>query len=61
MVAGMVHALARGLTMEEALAWGVAAGASAVMTDGSMICCGSVTRALYEKVAASIRMVEDGR
>ncbi len=55
MVAGMVHALVRGLSMEEALAWGVAAGASAAMTDGSMICCGPETAQLYEKVAASMR------
>jgi 6-phosphofructokinase 2 len=38
MVAGMVRALLAGAGLDEMLRWGVAAGAAAVMTDGSELC-----------------------
>lgn len=49
-VAGMVLALARGRDIHEAVRFGVAAGAAAVMTPGSELCRREDTERLYERV-----------
>jgi 6-phosphofructokinase 2 len=49
-VAGMVLALARGKSVIEAVAFGIAAGASAVQTPGTELCRKEDTEKLYEKV-----------
>ncbi len=49
-VAGMVLALARGLPWLEALRFGVAAGASAVMTPGTELCRREDTERLYKQM-----------
>ena len=53
MVAGMVLAFARGMDLGDALRFGVAAGAAAVMTDGSELCRREDTERLYEELKAS--------
>ncbi|MFW6292736.1 MAG: 1-phosphofructokinase family hexose kinase [Spirochaetota bacterium] len=50
MIGGIVGALARGSTMVEAVRWGVAAGAAAVMTPGTELCRGDDARRLREEV-----------
>ncbi|GAB6057979.1 1-phosphofructokinase family hexose kinase [Desulfonatronum parangueonense] len=50
MVAGMVTALFRGWDMKDAVRFGVAAGAAAVMTPGSELCRREDTERLYEKI-----------
>ncbi len=49
-VAGMVLALARGRPWPEALRFGVAAGASAVMTPGTELCRREDTERLFEQI-----------
>jgi 6-phosphofructokinase 2 len=46
-VAGLVHGLARGWDWLDAARYGVAAGAAAVMTDGSQLCTREDTERLY--------------
>jgi 6-phosphofructokinase 2 len=50
MVAGLVLALARGESLVEAVRFGVAAGAAAVMTPGSMLCRRDDTERLYQQM-----------
>ncbi|SDB33126.1 6-phosphofructokinase [Desulfonatronum thiosulfatophilum] len=50
MVAGMVTALFRGWNMPDAVRFGVAAGAAAVMTPGSELCRREDTERLYKKI-----------
>lgn len=47
MVAGIVLSLARGMELEEAVRFGVAAGAAAVMTPGTELCRRDDTERLY--------------
>lgn len=49
-VAGIVLGLARGLDVEDAVRFGVAAGAAAVMTPGSELCRREDTERLYERI-----------
>ena len=56
MIAGIVGALARGSTMVDAVRWGVAAGAAAVMTPGTELCRRDDARRLREEV----RVTEGG-
>lgn len=53
MVGGMVLALARGLAVGDAVRFGVAAGAAAVMTPGTELCRRADTERLYERLQAS--------
>jgi 6-phosphofructokinase 2 len=53
MVGGMVLALARGESLVEAVRFGVAAGAAAVMTPGSMLCRREDTERLYQHMVES--------
>jgi 6-phosphofructokinase 2 len=50
MVAGIVLSLARGLEIPNAVRYGVAAGAAAVMTDGTELCRRGDTERLYEEI-----------
>lgn len=50
MVAGIVAGLMRGLDLREAVRFGVAAGAAAVMTPGSELCRRKDTERLYQRV-----------
>lgn len=50
MVAGMVSSLALGNALEEAVRFGVAAGAAAVMTPGTELCRGEDAVRLYERM-----------
>ena len=50
MVAGMVTALARGWDVPDAVRFGVAAGAAAVMTPGSELCSREDTERLYQEI-----------
>lgn len=50
MVGGLVLALARGLDLDDAVRFGVAAGAAAVMTPGTELCRREDTEALFEKI-----------
>lgn len=50
MVGGMVVALIRGKSLEEAVTYGVAAGAAAVMTPGSKLCRREDVEKLYEQM-----------
>jgi 6-phosphofructokinase 2 len=50
MVGGMAFALARGASVGEAVRWGVAAGAAAVMTPGTELCRGDDVRRLLDEV-----------
>jgi len=49
-VAGIVLALDRGLALEQAVAFGVAAGAAAVMTPGTQLCRREDTERLYRSM-----------
>jgi 6-phosphofructokinase 2 len=49
-VAGIVLALVRGWDLAEAVRFGVAAGAAAVMTPGSQLCRRDDTERLYERI-----------
>jgi 6-phosphofructokinase 2 len=49
-VAGIVLALARGLSRQKAVRFGVAAGAAAVMTPGSELCRREDTERLYQQM-----------
>ncbi len=55
-VAGMVLAMARGASLEEAFRRGCASGSAAVMTEGSELCRRSDAESLYERICA-----EEGR
>lgn len=59
MVAGIVLALSRGGSVKEAVRFGVAAGAAAVMTDGTALCRRSDTERLYQEMQASGGSSED--
>jgi 6-phosphofructokinase 2 len=50
MVGGIVRGLTRGMTLREAVGFGVAAGAAAVMTSGTELCRREDTERLYEYV-----------
>jgi len=50
MIAGIVYSLALGNLLEEAIRFGVAAGAAAVMTPGTELCRGEDTLDIYEKM-----------
>jgi 6-phosphofructokinase 2 len=50
-VAGIVVGLARGMTVSEAVRFGVAAGAAAVMTPGTELCRREDTERLYERIS----------
>ncbi len=50
MVAGIIVALEKGLTVLEAAQYGVAAGASAVMTPGTELCTKEDTDKLFEQI-----------
>ncbi len=52
MVAGIVLSLARGLSLKEAVSFGVAAGAAAVMTPGSELCRREDVERLYRQVSS---------
>ena len=49
-VAGIVLALSRGQSLSEAVRFGVAAGAAAVMTDGTQLCRREDTERLYQQL-----------
>jgi 6-phosphofructokinase 2 len=49
-VAGILFGLMHEKPIEEAVAWGVAAGAAAVMTPGSQLCRGEDVRALFKQI-----------
>ena len=51
MVAGIVLKLAQGKSFREAVCFGIAAGAAAVMTPGTELCRGEDAQRLYEKIA----------
>jgi 6-phosphofructokinase 2 len=53
MVAGIVLSLARGMDVPDAVRFGVAAGAAAVMTDGTELCRRDDTERLYEEIRDS--------
>lgn len=55
MVAGIALALARGNTLEEAVCYGVAAGAAAVMTPGTELCRGEDVERLFETTREAVR------
>jgi 6-phosphofructokinase 2 len=50
MVAGLVYALHRGLSIRDAVRFGTAAGAAAVMTPGSELCKQQDVQRLYEQM-----------
>ena len=50
MVAGIIQSLARGADLKEAVRFGVAAGAAAVMTEGTQLCRKDDTEKLYNVV-----------
>lgn len=50
MVAGIVLALVRGESLENAVRFGIAAGAAAVMTPGTELCRREDTEKLYERI-----------
>jgi 6-phosphofructokinase 2 len=52
MVAGLTLALARGLGLSDAVHFGVAAGAAAVMTPGTELCRRADTERLFEQMRA---------
>lgn len=54
MVAGIVLALARGMSVPEAARFGVAAGAAAVMTAGTELCRREDTERLYKEMASEV-------
>jgi sugar/nucleoside kinase (ribokinase family) len=49
-VAGIVLGLARGLDLNDAVRFGVAAGAAAVMTPGSELCRRDDTERMYDRI-----------
>jgi 6-phosphofructokinase 2 len=51
MVAGMVLSLARGMELREAVRFGIAAGAAAVMTPGTELCRRADAEQLYTRMA----------
>ena len=52
MMAGLISSLALGNLLEEAVRFGVAAGAAAVLTPGSELCRGEDVTRIYEKMIA---------
>ena len=54
MVAGIVLSLARGMSVREAVRFGVAAGAAAVMTPGSELCRKEDAERLYQSMLAQV-------
>lgn len=54
MVAGIVHRLAEGDGIAEAARFGVAAGAAAVMTPGTMLCRREDTERLYKQISGGM-------
>ena len=50
MVAGIINMLAQGASILEAVWFGVAAGAAAVMTEGTELCRREDTELLYKKI-----------
>jgi 6-phosphofructokinase 2 len=50
MVGGLTTALARGLDLPDAVRFGVAAGAAAVMTSGTELCRRADTERLFEQL-----------
>ena len=50
MIGGIAWALAEGMQVDEAVRWGVAAGAAAVMTPGTELCRGEDVRRLLAEV-----------
>lgn len=54
MVAGVVLALSRGASVEEAATRGVASGAAAVMTPGTELCRGEDAEQLFRGLAAAV-------
>ena len=59
MVAGTVLSLARGWQIEDALLYGVATGAAAVMTPGTELCRHDDTERLYRQLKAKLRKERD--
>ncbi len=53
MVAGIVLGLARGMSINDAASFGIAAGAAAVMTPGSELCRREDTERLYQRIHAN--------
>lgn len=54
MVAGIVLSLARDAELDDAVAYGMAAGAAAVMTPGSELCRPDDTQRLYERLVQEL-------
>jgi 6-phosphofructokinase 2 len=54
MVAGMVLALARGMDIDDAVAFGVAAGSAAVMRPGHHLCKREDAESLYQQIQPSM-------
>jgi len=50
MVAGIVLALSRGMTIQDAASFGVAAGTAAVMTPGTQLCRREDTERLFKEM-----------
>lgn len=50
MVAGMVYALSKQMSIRDAIRFGVAAGAAAVMTEGTELCRREDTERLYKEI-----------
>ncbi|HWV57614.1 MAG TPA: 1-phosphofructokinase family hexose kinase [Longimicrobiales bacterium] len=55
MVGGIVTGLVRGMAIEDAVRYGVAAGAAAVMTDGTELCHPHDVEHLYEEISGPER------
>lgn len=56
MVAGIVLSLARGLSLKEAICFGVSAGAAAVMTAGTALCRRQDAELLFERMISKWNM-----
>jgi len=56
MVGGIVLKLSEGSKIEDAVKYGIAAGASAVSTPGSQLCTKEYTEELYQKICSRARM-----
>ena len=54
MVGGLVMALAQGRDLDDAVRFGVAAGAAAVMTPGTELCRRVDTESLYEQMPSTV-------
>ncbi len=52
MVAGIVLSLVRGLALKDAVRFGVAAGAAAVMTPGTELCRREDAERLYKRMTS---------